>query len=189
MRLQKDNEVGDVGVNFFEALSVSWVMAVFKAAYALLAVAWGVHLFHLYYDAPFDISNLLDANQKIIIFSILLKVVLFPLHLWIYYKVWLYSIKFFASIADLKEYSEEVGSQVISNALTAHTFLLIPVFGDAIFHGAFMIYLYAGLRRNLGLSIVQSLVVLIIPLFLIFLVFVALLVGIIFSLSSILHGL
>ncbi len=173
-----------IGVSFVEALSVSWVMATFRAAYALLAVYLGLQAFQWYYGESYEMPSILEANQKWVLFSILLKVVLFPVSLWVYARVWLNSLKIFGYLIALEDDLDEIGAQIVNNALTAHTFLLIPVFGEAIFHVASLVYLYAGFRRNLELSVLQSLAILVLPLFFIFLIFVLFLISLMFLVTS-----
>lgn len=81
-------------------------------------------------------------------------------------------VKVFTNVFEKYEDEEEIEErceEVVANSLTAHTFLVIPIVGDFLQKFSFLIYLYAGLRRNLGLNVFQSLLILMCPLILILL--------------------
>ena len=159
-------------MNFFEVLSVSWLMAMIQAAYICLAICGGwLWLRSNFADSStfFLLEETLFKQQQGILLAILFKLVLFPLHFWAIAQIWPYCLRFFGRLIGRKEGLEEGGRQVVNHALSAHAFLLVPVLGSGLFAIAFLIYLYAGLTRNLEWPPLQAGVALLAPLFLLFL--------------------
>jgi hypothetical protein len=159
------------GVNFLESLSISWMMYLFKAAYGVLSLYLSYQLYLAYDVEASFLSQLKFNSQRVLLFIILLKVVLFPLSFWVYTKFWVNIIKLFAGLFEVKGDVEKISNQIVNNSMTTHTFLIVPLVGEILSHVAGIIYLFGGLRKNMELSITQALSVLIFPLFLIFLLF------------------
>ncbi len=175
MRRQDGLKYGQLlELSFLEVLSVSWLMATLQALILGLLIGAGWWWFTLNFADSYAVSwanNALAAGQWQVFFALLFKAALFPLHLWVFSRLWLYSIRFFGRLigTSSEEDLEEGGQQVVNGALSAHTFLLLPVLGSLAFHAAFLISLYAGLSRNLRWPPLQSLSALLAPLFLFFL--------------------
>lgn len=167
------SEQEKVGVSFHESMSISWVFTIFQATYALIGITMGLNSVEW---AGEDLSAVMDnaavGLTAYSIFSLLLKVVFFPLFFWIYGRFWINILKVFINIFEKIESEEEIESrceEIVANSLTAHTFLVIPIIGEFLQKFSFLIYLYAGLRRNLGLNLFQSILVLLCPLLIILL--------------------
>ena len=154
-------------------MSVSWIFIIFHATYSLIGITIGLNSTHC---AQEELSYVMSSASAGIasysIFSLLLNVVLFSLFFWVYGRFWINILKVFTNVFEKYEDEEEIEErceEVVANSLTAHTFLVIPIVGDFLQKFSFLIYLYAGLRRNLGLNVFQSLLILMCPLILILL--------------------
>ncbi len=162
-----------VGVTFQESMSISWIFTIFQATYALIGITMGLNSMEW---AQEDFAAVMDnaalGLTAYSIFSLLLKVVFFPLFFWVYGRFWINILKVFINVFEKFEDEDEIASrceEIVANSLTAHTFLVIPIIGEFLQKFSFLIYLYAGLRRNLELNLFQSILVLLCPLLIILL--------------------
>jgi hypothetical protein len=157
-------------MSFYELLSCSWLLAVIKTMYFVLSLMIGHYLIRsgtfLKGIKNLDFLRAGEQNQETVLFILLLQLVFFPLGVWIYIKFWKTIIIFFTKLFDKDEGIESIVDEVVEHSLCSHVFLLIPVFGDLARHFSSVIYLYAGCKNNLGLSSIQSLAVIISPIFL-----------------------
>lgn len=169
----KESEAVDIGVSFNESMAVSWIFTIFQATYVMIGITMGLGTMQwAHQDFSHVVGNVALAFSAYSIFSLLLKVIFFPLFFWLYGRFWINILKIFANMFEKFENEEEIDArceEIVSNSLTAHTFLVIPIIGDFLEKFSFLVYLYAGLRRNLGLNLFQSILVLLCPLLLILL--------------------
>lgn len=90
---------------------------------------------------------------------------------------------FFALIFNPEiEEVESVSSQIVAVSLSTHAFLLVPVLGTFIFYLAFFVYLFGGLKYNLGFRTLPGILTILSPLFFlgfVFLVIILLIVSLI----------
>ncbi len=174
-------------MNFFEVLCVSWLMAMIQAAWVCIAICVGWLWFRDSFADSYAFSLLegtLFKQQQGILLVLLFKVVLFPLNFWAMAQVWPYCLRLFGRLIGRKDGLEEGSKQVVNHALSAHAFLLVPIFGSGLFAIAFLIYLYAGLTRNLEWPPLQAGAALLAPLFLLFLLILCFLLSLVFFFSS-----
>lgn len=155
-------------MTFAESLSVSWIFVLVKTLYTLVSIHMGVHIFN-YVSGDSRLKDLFLPNirfqsQKILIFWVLMEVVLFPIVVWFYIKFWSVIIRFFSNLFETDS-DEDSLNQTLSHSLSANAFLLIPIFGDFARHLCSLFFIFAGLRNNLGMTQLQSLLVMISPLF------------------------
>ena len=159
---------GDSGeVTFTEALGVSWVFMMIKTFYSLIFIHIGIHFFQYLGDhtefKKILLPGLQVGSQKLSLFIVLLEVAIFPLFVWIYVKFWSVIIRFFSNLFETPN-SEEGVRQVVNYSLSSHFFYLIPIFGELGKHVSSLFLIFAGLKRNLGLNNLQSLLVIVSPL-------------------------
>ncbi len=160
-----------IGVTWNESLLVSWFFSILQLFYVLLGMLLGLEVFSSYVGEESLFSPfLLDAQVKKIIYIFLFQGVLFPLSFWVSTTFWTLLIKSFTKLFE-KEVSspQEVAEELVRTSLTSHTFLIIPILGPFLFKAATLIYIFAGLRKNLDMSVLQSILVIICPLLLILL--------------------
>lgn len=161
-----------------EALSVSWVFASAKALYSLIAIILGLYWVGQSPELSesFFVSMWSHQVQKITVYMVLLEFILFPISQLFYTKFWGLLIKFFCLLFDMEKDRERLSSEVATYSLASNLFLLIPVFGQLIRHLAGLVLIYAGLRKNIGFNVLQSLMVLLAPFILVlFFIFLTLL--------------
>lgn len=152
-------------LNFIEFLSISWLFVIAHALYELMGLNWGVHVSEQLFQgemANFFLSSFVKMTRIHSLMGILFEVVFFPLSLWIYAKFWQMLITFFAQLFKVDDSSATI-KQVINQSFAGHVMLLIPLIGPLIRHAAGLVYLYAGMRENLGMTKMQASMVVLSP--------------------------
>jgi hypothetical protein len=172
------------GLSFVEVLSISWVLAVINGIYSIGLTYLGFLTSDALNDSE-DLSFLVNGNisvegQKVLISWAIVQVIFFPVTLWLYSKVWMVVIKFFGSLFDFEGDLEDVSAQIVNHSMVTNLFLIIPIFGEMVRHFSSVIYLFAGLKKNMRLTTLQSLIVVCSPLF----IFVLLIVLVIMYFST-----
>lgn len=155
-----------VGVNFEQSLTISWLFVVMNGFYVLIGHFMGLVAFEGFSSE----GIFLDSFQSLLSISaigfLLLKTVFFPLFFWVYSKFWINIIKIFSTLFEKDEDVDRVSEEIVTNAFTTHTFLVIPIFGDLLHRIANLVYLFGGLRKNLGFNTLQAGLVIVCPLLL-----------------------
>jgi hypothetical protein len=172
------------GLSFVEVLSISWVMAIINGIYSI-GLSYLGFLTSDALDETESLSFLVSGDlsvegQKILVSWAIVQAIFFPVTLWFYSKVWMVIIKFFGSLFDFEGNLEKVSAQIVNHSIVTNFFLIIPIFGEVVRHFSSIIYLFAGLKKNMGLSTLQSLIVVCSPLF----IFVLLIVLVIMYFST-----
>ncbi len=179
LKLNRDNTAKIISFDFVEVLSISWLMMVIKGIYSVIALLIGLEWMAgtTGEGQSFALDLWSKQTQKITLYVIILEVILFPMTLYFYAKFWAVILKFFCVLFNREEQNtEQITSEIINHSLVSNFFLIIPIFGGLIRHIAGLFYLFAGLRRNLGFNVLQSLMVLTAPLILLlFILFLTLL--------------
>lgn len=160
-------------LTLMEAISVSWIFAICQAIYVVLSILLGVVAADSFQEMNLPISW---EPQKVMLIYTIAEVILFPLWAWLYAKVWAVFISFAMRLFNLMDSEQECSEkidEIVSVAYTSHVFLMVPVFGAVIKFIAFLLYLFAGLKKNLNLSSIQSIFVILSPLLLIMLLVAA----------------
>jgi len=152
-------------LSFIEFLSISWLFVIAHAMFELVGLNWGVHVSEQLFDgemANFFLSSFVKMSRVHSLMGVLFEVVFFPLSLWVYAKFWEMLITFFAQLFKVDDSSASI-KQVINQSFAGHVMLLIPLIGPIIRHAAGLVYLYAGMRENLGMSKMQASMVVLSP--------------------------
>lgn len=160
-----------IKLSFMEAMTISWAMRMVYAFYAILSINLGVAASNAMNDSE-SFGNLFFKNfpmktQQMILLTTLMAAVFYPLTMWIYTKFWGVIIKFFANLFNIKGNVDEMSEEVVNHSLVSNFFFLIPVFGEVAKHFSSLIYIFAGLRKNLGMTALQASVVIFSPVFLV----------------------
>jgi hypothetical protein len=164
-----------LSLDFSDVLSVSWLFVLINCIYSLALLNLGAALLKMV-----DATSTYGSPKSLIFFT-LAQGVLFPVGFYFFAKIWEKVVGFFASVfrPDVEDI-DVVSRQIVAVSLTAHTFLLVPILGTFIFYIAFGIYLFGGLKYNLGLRNLPALLAILSPFFIlgfVFLVIVLLIVS------------
>lgn len=183
--LQHDSTNQKRGQDIVEQVGVSWFFVIIRAIYSLISINIGLFVLENYLS--FDLTMFKEVfspvslqGQKILLLYIVGEAALYPILIWFYIKLWSVLIRFFGNLFGVEGDIPVMTEQVIGQSLVTHIFLLIPIFGDVVRYFSSIVYIFAGLRVNMRMSIVQSAIVICSPLFLlmiILLMFVAYLVA------------
>ncbi|PIP89116.1 MAG: hypothetical protein COW01_16170 [Bdellovibrionales bacterium CG12_big_fil_rev_8_21_14_0_65_38_15] len=154
-------------LDFVEVLGMSWFFAAIEGFYAILALHLG-QVFFQSWSTPNDLALLLPIEttmytQRVLLTAALAKVVFFPLIFWFYAKFWKVLIKFFAGLFQVAGDLNKIVDQVVNQSMTAHFMLSVPIFGRMLRHLFGLLHLFAGLRNNLQMSVLQSVVIILSP--------------------------
>ena len=160
-----------------ESVSVSWIFEILGALYYIVSI------YAVVYSGK-NVHGFLFLSNVALVGATLAWILFFPFFTWIYVKVWMFLINFFARIYGIEGDIKQAIAEVMSSSLSSNFLMVIPFFGDAIRRPGQMILIFAGLRRNIGMTTIQSVFVLIAPALIVFL-FLVTMVSYLFLLFSI----
>tara|TARA_R110000868_G_scaffold304021_4_gene564523 strand:+ start:7577 stop:8290 length:714 start_codon:yes stop_codon:yes gene_type:complete len=154
-------------MRFIDILGVSWFFVAIEAFYAVLALHLG-QVFFQSWSEPNDLALLLPLDTSMYTHRVLLtaaigKVTFFPIIFWIYAKFWKTLIRFFAGLFQVEGNLSKISDQVVNQSMTSHLMLGIPIFGKMLRHMSGLLHLFAGLRNNMQMTVLQSVVIILSP--------------------------
>ncbi|AUN97272.1 hypothetical protein DOM21_15295 [Bacteriovorax stolpii] len=162
-------------ISYFEVMGISWSLHMIYAFYSIFALYLGIRSYE-YLSNSADFSHLLFESinvtfQKISLMMTLFEVIFYPFIFQFGFKFWAYVLRFYAQIFEYDgERSLDIEIEELLNSIfTANIFLIIPIFGNVLSILTMGYYLFSGLRAKLGFTRVQAFLVLLTPLFLMFL--------------------
>lgn len=158
-----------------EVMGISWALHIVYAFYSIFVLYLGI-ISYEYLAEPAGFSEAIFASvnisiQKISLMLILFEVVLYPFFFQFGFKFWAFILKFYGELFDYKESTpiEDAITSILNSIFTANIFLLIPVFGNVLSMMTEAYYLFIGLKAKLHFTNTQAFLVLITPLFFLFL--------------------
>lgn len=154
-------------LKFEEILGVSWFFAVIEGFYAILTIHMG-QVFFQNLSSPNEIALFLPVDtamytQRALLTAALAKVTFFPIVFWAYSKLWKILIQFFANLFQVDGNLNKMTDQVVNQSMTSDLMLAIPIFGRMLRHLFGLVHIFAGLRENMRMSVLQSVVVILSP--------------------------
>ena len=170
---------GPYTLSLTELLGTSWIFVFVKAIYGVIGIYIGISLYSDFTENASEYLEFIDQlsfnTRKWALISILVDAVFFPLYGLTYVKLWEVLIRTFARLFGKQASDDDAYEQVVAYSLVSNLFLLVPILGGIVRFFASFVYLFVGLKRNLGFSRIQAMVTLVSPLVLICTFFVALL--------------
>lgn len=169
-------------ISYLEVMGVSWGFHFISAMYSVLSIYLGVKSYEYISGSDTFSHMVLDrinfTAQKFMLMMILFQVIFYPFFFQFSYRFWKFILKFYADIFESKATPEELNDQVedvIKTMFTPNIFLMIPVFGSVLSYLGQIYYLFVGLLSKMSFSRLQAFLVLLTPLFILFLlsIFVA----------------
>lgn len=154
-------------LGFVEVMGVSWFFIAIEAFYAVMALHFG-NLFFQSWNSPQDLALLLPVDlslysHKAMLTAALAKVAFFPLIFWLWANAWKFLIRFFARLFQVEGDLYKMSEQIVNQSMTSHSMLAIPIFGRLLRHLSGFVHIFAGLRENMGMSVLQSVIVIVSP--------------------------
>ncbi|MGZ3788914.1 MAG: hypothetical protein ACXVLQ_10340 [Bacteriovorax sp.] len=162
-------------VPYVELMGISWALHMIYAFYSVFALYLGVKSYE-YLSSSKDFTHMmLDSfsfkYQKFTLLSTLFAVIFYPFIFQFAYKFWKGCFKFYVNVFDSEvENFEEKADDILSSAFSANLFLVLPIIGNLFSNISMFYFLFQGLKRKFEFSSLQSCLVLITPLFILFLI-------------------
>jgi hypothetical protein len=170
---QKSEDAKRIG--YLEMMGISWSLHIIYAFYSIFALYLGV-ISYEYISQSQNFTHLIFDSvtitiQKISLMMTLLGVIFYPFIFQFGFKFWAYILRFYAQVFD---YSGERPldieiEELLNSIFSANIFLIIPIFGNILSLITMGYYLFIGLKSKLGFTSTQAFLVLITPIFLMFL--------------------
>ncbi len=161
-------------LSYLELLGVSWALHMIYAFYSVFALYIGVKSYS-YVSGSKDFTHMiLDTFsfkfQKLTLLTTLFAVIFYPFLFQFAYKFWKGCFKFYANIFDYEdEFLEDKADEILTKAFSANLFLVLPIVGNLLSNIALYYFLFQGLKRKYDFTSLQASLVLITPLFIMFL--------------------
>lgn len=163
-------------IGYIEVMGISWSLHIIYAFYSVFALYLGV-LTYEHATSTQSFTHLISESvsvtfQKFTLMMTLFEVIFYPFIFQFAFKFWAYILRFYAQIFEYKgerPLDTEI-EELLNSIYTANIFLIIPIFGNILSILTQTYYLFIGLRAKLNFSATQAFLVLITPLFLMFLV-------------------
>jgi len=179
----------DKELSFEELLVMSWVMQIIWAFYSLFTVYLGLVTYN-YMSNEATISSMIMEQmnfkfQKFSIFFLLTEVILYPVVFYFTYRFMKTVLNFYSDIFLFEGDRDKTFHQVLTPFYCANIFLILPIGGRVISYFAQAFYLYRGLVKKMEFTNLQSMLILLTPLFLVFLFSILIVAYFVFLLSLI----
>jgi len=168
--LNSKEDIDHHSLSIYEVMLISWPLVMVQGFYALISLNLNFYLINNQ-SMLNQFLTLLGAGHlprlhRVLVSVQILQVILAPLWMWVMYKFWASFVIFFGKLYNLPVNVRQSAEDICKVSMTSHLFLVIPVFGPFAKFICNFVYLFLGLRHNLLLSPLQSLIVLIAPIFL-----------------------
>jgi hypothetical protein len=166
--------VAEERLGYFEIMGISWSLHIIYAFYSIFVLYLGLVSYE-YVASSDGYAHLISESvsvtfQKISLMLTLFEVIFYPFLFQFGFKFWAYILKFYAQIFDFtgdRPIEDEV-EELLNSIFTANLFLVIPVFGNILSMITQGYFLFIGVRRKMNFTATQAFLVLITPLFLMF---------------------
>lgn len=165
-----DGEVSVPKLNLPEALTLSWIFWIIGGLVQMLVLNSVLSLLLSYQNENDILYLLIDTADAlfpyyIILLSLLLDLIFFPILTLIQVEVMNTIIRFYAKLLGQENDTHETADQISTVALSSNFFSFIPLFGKMLVQFSYLFLMYVGLRHNLGASRSLSIVILLTPVF------------------------
>jgi hypothetical protein len=162
-------------IGYMQLMGISWSLHLIYAFYSVFALFLGVKTYNYFSGTPDFTHFLLDSFnfkfQKVTLLTTLFSVILYPFIFRFSYQFWKKSFKFYAIIFNCSDDQLEINSDLIlTSAYTSNIFLIFPLFGNFLSNISMAFFIFMGLKSKLKFSSLQAFLVLITPLFILFLI-------------------
>ena len=161
-------------LSYFELMGISWCLHMLYAFYSIFALFLGVKSY-TYFSSSKNFTHLVLESfsfkfQKITLLTTLFAVVFYPLIFQFAYKFWKGAFKFYANLFDYEdEHLSEKADEILNKAFSSNLFLILPIIGNVLSNIALAFFLFQELKKKYEFTSLQASLVLITPLFLLFL--------------------
>lgn len=155
------------GIDLTEAISISWIWYLIQGFFVLMTISLTTKVYDAIETESVLASMVVDswqrATMRLTVISILVGMVFFPVYEYIYFRLYTVVIRFYSELFKLDSSQQSI-EQTVQFSMVGNTFLLLPIIGRMISFFSTAIYLFAGLRNNLGMTNLQSVITMVTPL-------------------------
>lgn len=174
-------------ISYFEVLGISWALHFVYTFYSVFAIYLGVQAYD-YFSTSKDFTHLMLNSfsfsfQKISLFVQLGTVILYPLAFHFSYKFWIYLLNFYTQIFSSNEEQKDNVTDIVNSMYTSNIFLVLPIIGALLSFFAQVLILYGGVSKKLNFTKTQAFLVLLTPLFLVFIIAILIVSYLVFLVS------
>lgn len=161
-------------ISYFELMGISWSLHMVYAFYTVFSLYLGVESYN-YINSSKDLSHMVLESfsfklQKMSLYSTLFGVIFYPFIFQFAHRFWKALFRFYSHLFESKiGHREELGEEILSSAFSSNLFLIFPIIGRFLSNIAFCFFIFQGLKRKYEFTSLQASLVLITPLFLLFL--------------------
>lgn len=160
-------------LDYFEVMGISWAFHFIYAFYSIFAVYIGIKTYQ-YMSETDNIAKVLYSNfnlslQKFSIIMGISEAIFYPVVFHFSYKFWLFILNFYGQVFNVETNVEEESVDILNAIYASNVFLILPIGGKLLSLLAQGFYLFKGLMAKLGFSNLQAFLVLLTPLFIMFL--------------------
>ena len=173
----ESNESSDKKISYFELMGISWSLHLLYAFYSVFALYLGVKSYSYFSESEsFShlVFNSINAKfQKITMITTLFVVIFYPFLFKFAFKAWKAIFKFYINLFDLMDEQFEIKTNnILNSAFSSNLFLILPIVGKVLSNLAHGFFVFKGLKRNYEFTSLQASLVLLTPVFLIFLIMI-----------------
>lgn len=136
---------------FIECTAISWIFVIIASIYSLITL-------------NIQEGGFLSQSKIPLLFGAMAGVILHPLWLLIYVKIWEIVILLSARLVGKEGEISGPIKEVVYSSTCAHLLLLIPVIGKAASAVAILFFLFVGLKKNLEFSLLHGILTIFFPL-------------------------
>lgn len=174
------------GIDLAEAISISWLWYLVQGFFVLMTISMTTQVYEAIETESVFAAMIVDswhrATMRITIMSVLAGMVFFPVYEYIFFRLYTVVIRFYAELFKL-DTSEQAIEETVQFSMVGNTFLVLPIIGRMISFFSTAIYLFAGLRNNMGMTNLQSVITMVTPLF-----FLLISIGLFFTMMIMMLG-
>ena len=156
------------GIELAEAISISWIWYMIQDFFVLLTISMTSHLYDSIETESVIASMIVDswqrATMRVTVLTVLVGVVFFPVYEYIFFRLYTVVIRFYSELFKL-DTTQDAIEQTVQFSMVGNTFLVLPIIGRMLSFFSTCVYLFAGLRNNMGMTNLQSTITMVTPLF------------------------
>jgi hypothetical protein len=165
---------GERKIGYLELMGISWGLHLIYAFYSIFALYLGGESYY-YFSSSKDFTHLVLESfsfkmQKITLLTTLFSVILYPFLFQFGYKFWKAIFKFYGNLFDVNDENlDEKSDDILTSAFSSNLFLIFPIIGNFLSNVALAFFIFKGLKQKYEFTSLQASLVLLSPIFLMFL--------------------
>lgn len=167
------SSTGERKISYLELMGISWSLHLLYGFYSVFSLYLGIQSYN-YFSHSKNLTGiviqLLNFKvQQISLFTTLFSVVLYPFLFQFGYRFWNAIFKFYGNLFEVNDdCMDEKNEEILSSAFSSNIFLILPIVGNILSNIALFFLIFKGLKNKYEFTSLQAALVLLTPLFLLF---------------------